>query len=180
MTGAAGVGLADRAERAALAPVRTHMLRAARAEADRIVEEARIQAASIVWQARRRADEAVGSAVAQGRADGARAAAAEQSRGHQQARSIVLSAQREAHEELRGQVLAAVSGLRDEPGYDRLLSRLTVVALGAAGPDATLTVSPAGGVVARSRGVLVDCTLPRLAALVVDALGDQVRELWTP
>ena len=104
---------------------------------------------------------------------------AEQSRGRQQARSIVLSAQREAHEELRGQVLDAARGLRDEPGYERLLRRLTAMASRAAGPDATVTTSPAGGVVARSREVLVDCTLPRLAGLAVDALGDQVRELWT-
>jgi len=26
----------------------------------------------------------------------------------------------------------------------------------------------------------VDCSLPRLAVLAVDALGDQVTELWTP
>jgi hypothetical protein len=26
----------------------------------------------------------------------------------------------------------------------------------------------------------VDCSLPRLAGLAVDALGDQVTELWTP
>ena len=180
MTGAAAASRADRVEGVALAPVRTHMLRAARAEADRIVEQARIQAASIVRDARRSADEAIGRAVAQGRADGAPAAAAEQSRGREQARSIVLGAQREAYEELRRQVLDAVRGLRAEPGYDRLLSRLTAMAVRAAGPDATITPSPAGGVAARSRGVLVDCTLPRLAALAVDALGDQVRELWTP
>ncbi len=49
-----------------------------------------------------------------------------------------------------------------------------------AGPDATITVQPAGGVVARARDVVVDCTLPKLAILAVNALGDQVRELWTP
>ena len=176
----ADVDVAGRAEGAPLAPVRTHMLRTARSEADRIVEEARSQAAAMVRQARRGAAEAVELAAAQGRADGALAAAAEQSRGRQQARSIVLSAQREVHEELRGQVLDAARGLRDEPGYERLLRRLTAMASRAAGPDATVTASPAGGVVARSRGVRVDCTLPRLAGLAVDALGDQVRELWTP
>jgi hypothetical protein len=34
--------------------------------------------------------------------------------------------------------------------------------------------------VARSGDVVVDCTLPRLAGLVVDELGEQVRELWIP
>ncbi len=176
----ADVDVAVRAEGAPLAPVRTHMLRAARAEADRIVEEARSQAAAMVRQARRGAAEAVGHAAAQGRADGALAAAAEQSRGRQEARSIVLSAKRQAYEELCAQVLDAVRGLRDEPGYERLLSRLTAMAVRAAGPDATVTASPAGGVVARSHRVRVDCTPPRLAGLAMDALGDQVRELWTP
>jgi len=41
-------------------------------------------------------------------------------------------------------------------------------------------VRPEGGVVARSGGIVVDCTLPRLAGVAVDELGDQVRELWIP
>ncbi len=168
------------AEATALAPVRTHMLCEARMEADRIMEQAHAEAAAIVSQARRRADEAIALARTQGQADGAPAAAAERSRGREQARSILFGAQREAHEELRGRVLAAVGGLRDEPGYDRLLSRLTAMAGRVAGPDATISVQPAGGVVARARDVVVDCTLPKLAILAVNALGDQVRELWTP
>jgi hypothetical protein len=35
-----------------------------------------------------------------------------------------------------------------------------------------------GGVLARSDRAVVDCSLPRLASLAVDALGDEVRELW--
>ena len=96
------------------------------------------------------------------------------------ARSIVLGAQREAYEELCARVLAAAGGMRDEPGYRRLLSRLLTMATRAAGPDAAAAVQPEGGVVARSRGIVVDCTLPRLAGVAVDELGDQVRELWTP
>jgi vacuolar-type H+-ATPase subunit E/Vma4 len=167
-------------EAAAIAPVRTRMLREARIEADRIVEQAHAEAAAIVRQARHSADEAVALARARGQADGAQAAAAERNRGREQARSILFGAQREAREELRGRVLAAVVDLRDEPGYERLLSQLTAMAARAAGPDASITVQPTGGVVARSRGVVVDCTLPRLAILAVDALGGEVRELWTP
>ncbi|HYB15459.1 MAG TPA: V-type ATP synthase subunit E [Streptosporangiaceae bacterium] len=172
--------MTGRAEAAALAPVRTRILREARMEADRIVELAHAEAAAIVRQARRSADEAVALAWTRGQADGAQAAAAERSRGREQARLILFGAQREAHEELRGQVLAAVGGLRDEPGYERLLSRLTAMAARTAGPDAAITVQPTGGVIARSRGVVVDCTLPKLASLAVDALGSEVRELWTP
>jgi vacuolar-type H+-ATPase subunit E/Vma4 len=168
------------AQTAALAPVRTHLLCQARAEADRITEEARGTAAAILRQARSAADEVVALAPAQGRADAVLAAAAEQAQGREQARSIVLGAQREAYEDLRAQVLAAVGGLRAEPGYQRLVSRLVTIAVRAAGPGAAVTVPPGGGVVARSGGVVVDCTLPRLADLAIDELGDQVRELWTP
>jgi len=168
------------AEATALAPVRTHILREARMEADRIMEQAHAEAAAIVSQARRCAGEAIELARTQGQADGAPAAAVKRSRGREQARSILFGAQREAYEELCGRVLAAVGGLRDEPGYDQLLSRLTAMAGRVAGPDATITVQSAGGVVARARDVVVDCTLPKLAILAVNALGDQVRELWTP
>jgi vacuolar-type H+-ATPase subunit E/Vma4 len=163
-----------------LGPVREYMLRRARLEADRILAEAHSQAASILRQARRSADDAVEQATASGQADSVSAAAAERSRGREQALSIVLGARREAHEELRARVLAAAAALRDEPGYERLLGRLAAMAAGAAGPDPAIAVQPAGGVEARSGGVVVDCTLPRLAALAVDALGDRVRELWTP
>ena len=170
----------DGARDAALAPVRARLLGAARAEADRIVEQARAEAAAIVGGARRDADEAVGRAAAQGRADGELAAAAERSRARERARSIVLGAQRQARDELRDRVLAAAAALRAEPGYQRLLAGLTEMAAAAAGPGATVTADPAGGVVALSRGVVVDCTLARLADLAVDALGDEVRALWTP
>ncbi|HEY6311080.1 MAG TPA: V-type ATP synthase subunit E family protein [Streptosporangiaceae bacterium] len=164
----------------ALAPVGAHLLNGARTEASRILAEAREQADSILRQARRGAAETVDRARARGEADAAAAAAAERTQGRDQARSVVLDAQREAYQDLRAQVIAAAGELRTEPGYQRLLSRLVTMATRAAGPGAAITVQPDGGVVARSPGVVVDCTLPRLAALAVDELGDQVRELWTP
>jgi vacuolar-type H+-ATPase subunit E/Vma4 len=164
----------------ALAPVRAYLLRGAEAEAASILAEARAQADSILGQARRGAAETVGEARARGESDAAAAAAAERSRGRDQARSIVLAARREAYLDLRARVLAAAGGLRTEPGYQGLLRRLVSMATQAAGPGAAVTVQPEGGVVARSGDIIVDCTLPRLAGLAVDELGDQVRELWTP
>jgi len=163
-----------------LAPVRARLLRGAREEADRIAAEARAQAAAVLRQARHDAEEAGQQAGARGRAEAAPLAAAERRRGCERARSIVLGAQRQAHEELRDRVLAAAVGLRDEPGYGQLLARLTAMATQAAGPGASVTADPAGGVVARSARAVVDCSLPRLAALAVDALGDRTGELWTP
>lgn len=164
----------------ALAPVRAYLLREAEAEAGRILAEARTHADDILEQARSGAAEIVDRARAQGEANAAPAAAAELSRGRDQARSMVLSARREAYQDLRTRVITAAGALRTEPGYQHLLSRLVAMATRAAGDGAAVTVQPDGGVVARSPGVVVDCTLPRLAALAVDELGDQVRELWTP
>jgi hypothetical protein len=90
----------------------------------------------------------------------------------------VLGAQRQACEDLRAPVLAAAGRLRDEPDYERLMAGLSALATSAAGSGATVTAHPAGGVLARSDRAVVDCSLPRLASLAVDALGDEVRELW--
>jgi vacuolar-type H+-ATPase subunit E/Vma4 len=171
--------MSDEVERA-LAPVRAHLLAEAGAEAGRILADAREQADAILRQARQSAAQTVDQARACGEADAAATAAAERTRARDQVRSTVLGARQEAYQDLRTQVLAAAGGLRAEPGYERLLSRLTIMATRAAGPGATVTVQPEGGVLARSRDVMVDCTLPRLAGLATDELGDQVRELWTP
>lgn len=169
-----------RAVSAALAPARARMLRLASDQAARILDDARREADAITSRARRSADVTVAQARAAGRQEAAALAAAERGRGHSEARSVLLSAQREALDGLRSHVRAAVGGLRGWPGYPQLLDRLTSMARLAAGPDAKVTVSPDGGVVAWSGGVVVDCSLPRLADLAVEALGPGVRELWTP
>src|SRR5579864_7696811 len=112
----------------ALAPVRAHLLDGARTEASCILAEAGAQADSIVRQARRGAADTVDRARAHGETDAAPAAAVERSRGRDQARSVVLGAQREAYQDLRAQVIAAAGGLRTEPGYQRLLSSLVTMA----------------------------------------------------
>ncbi len=164
----------------ALDPVRERMLSGARIEADRILARAKARAAVTIDQSRKEAADAVALAAAAGRAQAAPAAAAERARGRERARSVLLGARRAAYDELRGQVLAAVAGLRDEPGYDRLAGRLAEMAARAAGPGATITAAPDGGIVARSGNVVVDCSLSRLAALAVETLGERVRALWTP
>jgi len=167
-------------QEAALAPVRAYLLGAARREAGRIVADARAEAAGIVGQARRDGEAAVAAARSEGRARGASLGAAERNRGRSQAQSIVLAARRAAEVRLREQVMAAVARLPGEVGYAGLMARLSWLAADAAGPGATVTPSPAGGVVARSGQVVVDCSLPRLADQAIDALGGRVRELWTP
>jgi vacuolar-type H+-ATPase subunit E/Vma4 len=156
------------------------MLRRAAEQADQILAEARREADAIISQGRLSAERAISQAREAGRREAAELAAAERSRGRSDARSVLLGARREIHEELRRQVRAAVGALRDEPGSDQLLERLTAMARQAAGPDAVLTTSAAGGVVARSADVLVDCSLPRLADRAAGALAADVQALWTP
>ncbi len=171
---------AEPAMRAALAPVRATMLRSAQERADEIIGQARRRAAEAVAAARTAAENSVTSARADGLAQAAPLAAAVRNQRRRDVRATVLAAQREAYEELRERVRAAVSALREEPGYDLLLERLRRDARQAAGPDATLTDDPAGGVVARGPGVVVDCSLPRLADAAVEALGAETAWLWTP
>ncbi len=162
----------------ALAPVRGYLLDQARTEADRVLAAARAEADALLRQARGDAERAVGQATARGQADAAPRAAAERSRGRGRARAIVLGAQREAYDELCRRIDAEVGGLRDEPGYPRLLARLSAIAARAAGRDAMISYPPAGGVLARSGQAVVDCSLPRLAGQAMLALGPQVRALW--
>jgi vacuolar-type H+-ATPase subunit E/Vma4 len=164
----------------ALAPARSRMLRDATDQAAQILADARREADSITAQARLEAEQAVSLARAAGRAQAAPQAAALRRQARSDARSALLGAQREAYDELRTRVRLAVNELRSEPGYGRLLEALTKMARLEAGPGATVTASEEGGIIARSPGVLVDCSLPRLADLAVDALGGEVRELWAP
>jgi vacuolar-type H+-ATPase subunit E/Vma4 len=165
---------------AELAPARARMLRDAADQAARILADARREADGIAAQARQDAERTVSLARAAGHAQAVLQAAAMRRRARSDARSALLGAQREAYDELRARVRVAVDGLRSEPGYDRLLEALARMARLEAGPGATVTASEDGGVVARSPGVLVDYSLPRLADLAVEALDGEVRELWAP
>jgi vacuolar-type H+-ATPase subunit E/Vma4 len=170
----AATGTADQ-----LAPVRARMLRDATDQAAQIVADAHRTGGAIVARAQQDAAAVLAQARAAGQRDGAMLADAERSRGRREARTLVLRAQRAALDELRAQVRTEVAALRGDPGYGQLHDQLAAVARLAAGPGATVADSPDGGVLARAAGVTVDCSLTRLAELAVQALGPQVRELWT-
>jgi vacuolar-type H+-ATPase subunit E/Vma4 len=170
----------ETAAQAALAPVRAELLRRAREQAAGMTAGARRQAAEAVDQAHRDAARQLTQARAAGEAQAAPLAAAVRTDGRREARAILLAAQRAAYEELRERVAAEVTSLRDGPDYAPLLARLRREASQAAGPGAVLTEVPAGGIVARGPGIVVDCSLPRLADAAVAALGDRVAWLWTP
>lgn len=164
---------------AALAPVRDTMLRRATARADLLVAEARRSAQALLAQARRDAAEAVIRARQEGQVQAEPLAVAERNRGRHDARAILLGAELQARDELAARIRAAVRGLRDQPGYPELRDGLAALARQAAGPGATVSEHPDGGVLARAPGVLVDCSLPRLAERAIDMLGPRIRELYT-
>jgi len=167
-------------QQAALEPVRAAMLHRATAEAEALVAAARQDAAALLAQARRDAEAELTQARADGAAQAAPLAVAERNRGHREAREALLAAGRAIRDEAERRIRAAVLGLHGEPGYGDLRDRLAGLARAAAGPDAVLSEHPAGGVVARTPSVLVDCSLPRLADLVIGQLGPQITELCAP
>jgi len=168
------------APEAGLAPTRARMLRDAADQATQILADAQREADAIAAQARQDAERTVALAGAAGRAQAVPQAAAVRRQARRDAQSALLAAQCEAYGELCARVRVGVDGLRGEPGYERLLEALTRMARLEAGPGATVAASEDGGVVARSPGVLVDCSLPRLANLAVEALQQEVQELWAP
>jgi vacuolar-type H+-ATPase subunit E/Vma4 len=171
--------LGKRQERA-LAPVRAAMLRTASAEAGQILAGAHSAAAALLEQARRDGASMISKAREEGRAQAAPLALAEVSRGHREARAAMLLAQSRARDEVEQRIESAVTGLRNEPEYRKWRERLAELALQAAGPGATVSEHPGGGVVAQAPGVLVDCSLPRLAQRAIAALGPSIRELGAP
>lgn len=161
----------------ALAPVRAAMLGRASAEAGQLLASARDAAEALLEQARRDAGEMVRKAGEEGRAQAAPLALAELSRGRREARAALLRAEQRAQADVEGRILAAITGLKTEPDYPELRDRLAELALQAAGPGATVTEHRMGGVVARAPGILVDCSLPRLAQQVTEMLGPRIRQL---
>jgi hypothetical protein len=164
-------------QEAALEPVRSAMLRRAAAEADAITATARQEAVELVAAARREAEAALRRARADGLALAAPLAAAEEARGRRAARTALLGAEHGIRNEAEDRIRAAILSLPGQPGYGELRDTLAALARAAAGPGAVVSDHPGGGVIARAPGVLVDCSLPRLAERVITVLGPEIGKL---
>jgi len=162
---------------AALAPARAVLARRAAERAERVVAEASRAADALVARARRDAEAAVEMARLEGAAQAGPLAAAERNRSRQENHSVVLAAELRIRDELAARIRSAVCGLRDGPGYSGLRDRLADFARQMAGPGAEVTEHPQGGVIAHGAGVVVDCSLPRLADRAIEVLGPQVARL---
>jgi vacuolar-type H+-ATPase subunit E/Vma4 len=165
---------------AALDPVVLRLRRDAEDQAAAIRAAARATAQDVLNQAHRDAAAITALAAATAAANAAPLTSAELRQARDGARSAVLSAQREACDELLSRVRAAIAELPAQQGYDVLREQIGRLAEQAAGPGASLSQEPGGGVEAHAPGVMVDCSLRRLADLAVAQLGAAITELWTP
>ena len=163
-----------------LAPVREELLARARAEAGRVVAEADADAEATLAAAQRDADAIRAAARAEGESDAAALLAAERARVRRQARAVILAAQREAYDELRSQVVQALSALRDDPGYGPWRDRLAERAREVLGAESVVSEPPEGGVLAERNGRRALYTLVGLADHVIETMGADVEGLWSP
>ena len=164
-----------------LEPACEALLADARAQAQRVLEDADDECEERLADARRRAAELLAGAREQGDAEGRVEADREQALEGLLARTEVLAAQRRAYEELQARARAAVLDLREEPGYPELLERLAAAARRDLGDAAQLEIDPpdAGGVRGTAGSLHVDYTLVTLAEGCVRDLGPGLRRLWT-
>lgn len=163
---------------AALAPVRESMLETARATADSIRSTARKQAQSIMAAAMEEAERIRTTAITEGEA-AARSEAALRSAGvRRQAHETVLTRRNALRLEVLRQVREASVALRDDPRYPDLVARLTARSHAQLGPDATVTESPDGGIIAQAGSRRLDLSLPILAALTLESMTPEVSALW--
>ncbi|MDI9914449.1 hypothetical protein [Rhodococcus sp. IEGM 1379] len=164
----------------ALGPVRAELLANARRDADRLVKQARSDAAATLALAQMQADDSRAEARARGEADAEEILGAERGRARREARSIVLNAQREVEEDLRTRVRAAVVALIDDIDYPNMRAVLDRRARELLGPDATVLEHFSGGVVAQTRGHRAVLSLEALADYAVERLDARIAGLWEP
>jgi hypothetical protein len=164
-----------------LAPVRRALLDHAQRDAEDALAAAEAEAAAVLERAR----EEAGRLTTQARRDGEHDAEAlrreQQARTRRRSRSIVLSAQRAALDELSSQAHRAVRALWDDPVTGpQIRARLTEQARLDLGPDTDVVDHPAGGIEARAAGTKATYLLTDLADEVVARMGADLAGLWTP
>jgi len=163
-----------------LAALQSALLERARRDADAAVAAADADAAEVLAKARAEADALLADARARGTADGAAALAGERSRAEREARSVLLAAQRTAHDQARQAARDAVTELRHDPTYPTLLDALAARARRELDPAAAVTELPGGGLVAEADGRRIEYSLADLADDIMDGLADEVDGLWAP
>ncbi|WP_205759923.1 hypothetical protein [Arthrobacter sp. PAMC25564] len=170
-------GLAPEAD-AALGPVRQALRAAAEKQATELRDDAGRQAAALLDAARAEAAGILAAAATEGETAARAEAALRSARARRQAHELVLAQRSSLRLELHRRVREAAAGLKSDPRYAELMARLTEQCRELLGPDASVSESPEGGVVAEAGSRRLDLSLPALAELTLDSIPG-VRELWT-
>lgn len=162
----------------ALDPVRAQLLRAARAQADAVLELARADADETLRAARATAERVLARARDLGTADGHAAAARQRVRAAEEAWSRELTARAEVYAQLRAGVR---SGVRQALAEGAVPSgRFAKAAEDLLGADARVTAAPGGGVTADVPGRHVDLSADALADRALARMGARIESLWGP
>lgn len=164
----------------ALEPVRAALRRQADDQAAAIVRRATDAATAMIRRARQDAEDAAIAAAADGQAQASLVAEARLGRRRRSAREQLLDADLAIHQDLAGRIRSAVLSLRADPSYPRLRARLAERAASMAGAGATITEPEDGGAVANAPGVVVDCSLGRMADRAIIALRPAISALCEP
>jgi len=162
----------------ALDPVRAEILRRAQEDAEHILEAARADARGEHDRAAAEGAALTARAIAAGRGRAAARLAAARRTATQVSRANLLAAQRRAYEQWRAAGTAAVLELRSEPDYPRLRDELRATAIRLLGPQAIIAEDPAGGLIARGGGRILDLTLNAVAAHALDLAEPGIGALW--
>lgn len=152
-----------------LAPLAAALLDRARHDADAMRADAGADASATLAEARAEADAILAEAREKGAADAAGVLAGERARAEREARGVLLVARCTAEERMRQAAHDAVSGLRKDPAYPRLVESLTSRAIHDLGPHTVITEHPRGGIEAQSPGRRLEYSLDGLADDVLDA-----------
>jgi vacuolar-type H+-ATPase subunit E/Vma4 len=160
---------------AGLDPLREALLRAARAEATRLVADADAEADATLARARAEVDARLEQARARGRAEGAERLEASAAVDRRASRERLLRAQGRVHAELVGRARSLVAELLADPARRRGLEARLRSQLG---PGAVVEATEDGGLLGwDASGRTVDASV---ATLVADALADlDLTDLWT-
>jgi vacuolar-type H+-ATPase subunit E/Vma4 len=164
-----------------LATVEDAALKRAAAEADEIRRDAHQRVERILSEARAQA----AALVAQRRAAAERLAELEQQElladARSQARSAVLKAQRSVLTEATAAAHAAAGRLIGDPRYEALLERLSADArerLSPTGLPVELVNVPAGGFEARAGSREIDCSLAAQVDRLLRGMAGELERLW--
>lgn len=170
-------GLARESD-AALQPVREALRSAARKQAAELRDDARRQAKALVEAALAESAEILSAAAREGESAARSEAALRSARTRREAHELVLAQRNSLRLELHRRVRESTAGLKSDPRYANLVARLTEECRALLGPDAVVSESPDGGVVAEAGSRRLDLSLPVLAGVTVESLPG-ARALWT-